>query len=125
MFNLDQHVIESTKALATRADKVIQLADENGKSPEAAAALLAMGQEIAAALTQLSRAVQAHSILSTSIEALCTRAESMQRAMRISESDMQDAFTWPPADIKAWGDLADDFDYEGAADDSTGAEVQP
>jgi len=108
----DTAVVEQTKSLAARADEVIQLADENGKSPEAAAALLAMGEEIAGALTKLSRCVQAHSILSTSIEALCSRAESMQRTCGISEVAMDAAFDWPAADLSAWGDLVD---FDGVA----------
>jgi len=106
-FFSDTAVLEQTKSLVARADKVIQLADENGKSPDSASALLAMGEEIASALTALSRAVQAHSILANNIEALCALAESMQRTCGISDAAMNAAFDWPAADLSAWGALAD------------------
>ena len=104
MFFSDPAVVEQTKSLARRAEQVLALADANGQTPEVAAALLAMGKEIAGALTKLSTATQATSVLDAILSSLCTRAEDMQEALQLSEDALQAAFAWPAAPVNQWDD---------------------
>ncbi len=105
MFNSDQSVIESTKALARRAEKVLQLADANDKTPEAGAALLALGREVAGALTSLSHIVQAHELLDSLLSVLCMRTEPLQRGLAITEDEMVASFSWKAASAAVWRDI--------------------
>jgi hypothetical protein len=122
MFNSDTAVIEQTKSLARRAEKVLQLADESDRTPEAGAALLALGREVAGALTELSHVVQAHEVLDGVLSVLCMKTETLQRGLAITEDQMVAAFSWKAASASVWRDIpvvAFAFDDdEGQADNA-------
>lgn len=99
--------VKETKNLVARAALVLKLAE--GRTPEGAAALLAMAQQCGEMLTALSVSVQAHTVLAAVVDELEVRCNGMQSAVGLSDKEIAGACAWPASNPRVWDDLALDL----------------